>query len=314
MADDYYRELGLEKGASEDEIKKAYRKLALKYHPDRNPTDRKKAEEKFKKISEAYAVLSDPKKRKQYDSFGSESFSRQYSQEDIFRGFDINEILRDLGFGGAGAFGGAFGKGGGRRRAYATRGGSSPFGDIFGAQYGEPEPQRGEDLQYKLAITLEDAVAGAEKKIAFQVDGETREIKVKIPAGIASGQKLRLSGRGLPGPYGGQPGDIYLEIGFQPHPVFTRDGDDLLIEKSIPFSQAVLGTTIEIPTLSGTSKKIKIPPGTQNNTRIRMKGFGMPHFKGAGKGDQFVKISIQVPKKINSKQEDLIKKLAGEGL
>lgn len=312
MAEDYYKELGLEKGASAEDIKKAYRKLALKYHPDRNPTDRKKAEEKFKKISEAYAVLSDPEKRKQYDNFGYESFSRQYSQEDIFRGFDINEILRDLGFGGA--FGGAFGRGGGRRRAYATRGGANPFADIFGVQYGEPEPQRGEDLQYKLAITLEDAVAGAEKKIAFQVDGESREIKVKIPPGIAAGQKLRLSGRGLPGPYGGPPGDIYLEIGFQTHPIFTRDGDDLLIEKSIPFSQAVLGTTIEVPTLSGTPKKIKIPPGTQNNTRIRMKGFGMPHFKGTGKGDQYVKISIQVPKKITSKQEELIKKLAAEGL
>ncbi len=313
MAEDYYKELGVEKTASVDEIKKAYRKLALKYHPDRNPTDRKKAEEKFKKISEAYAVLSDPEKRKQYDNFGSEGFKQQYSQEDIFRGFDINEILREMGFGGAFGGEGSFGRGGARRRTYTTQRGGS-FGDIFGAQYGEPAPQRGEDLEYKLSISLEEAFTGAEKKITLKSDGRSHELKVRIPPGIAPGQKLRLAGKGLPGPYGGPPGDIYLEIQMLPHPVFTRDSDNLLVEKSIPFSQAVLGTTIEVPTLTGESKKVKIPPGTQNNTRIRMKGFGLPHFKGSGKGDEFVRISIQIPKKLTARQEELIKKLSSEGL
>ena len=312
MSEDYYKELGVEKGASVDEIKKAYRKLALKYHPDRNPTDRKKAEEKFKKISEAYAVLSDPEKRQQYDNFGSEGFSRQYSQEDIFRGFDINEILRDLGFGGA--FGSqGFGRGAGRRRTYTTQRGGS-FGDIFGAQYGEAAPQSGDDLQYKLSISLEEVLTGAEKKIAFKTEGGSQEIKVRIPPGISTGQKLRLAGKGLPGAYGGPPGDIYLEISVLPHAVFTRDGDNLLIEKAIPYSQVVLGSTIEVPTLSGESKKVKVPPGTQGSTRIRMKGYGLPRFKESGKGDEFVRIVVQVPKKLTTKQEDLLKKLSNEGL
>ncbi len=314
MSEDYYKELGVEKNASADDIKKAYRKLALKYHPDRNPADRKKAEERFKKISEAYAVLSDPEKRQQYDNFGSESFSRQYSQEDIFRGFDLNEILREMGFGGGGfrTTGGFGGRGGARRRTYSQQGGS--FGDIFGSQYGEPMSQRGEDLQYKLSIPLEDVLEGAEKKITFKVDGKNEEVKVRIPAGIASGQKLRLAGKGLPGAHGGPNGDIYLEVQILQHDLFTRDGDDLTIEKTISFSGAALGTSMEVPTLDGATKKIKIPAGTQDHTKIRMKGFGMPVFKGSGRGDQYVRINIQVPKKLTSKQEDLLKKLSAEGL
>ncbi|MFB3924937.1 MAG: DnaJ C-terminal domain-containing protein [Syntrophales bacterium] len=311
MAEDYYKELGVDKNASPEDIKKAYRKLALKYHPDRNPTDRKRAEEKFKKISEAYAVLSDPEKRRQYDSFGSESFSRQFSQEDIFRGFDINEILRDLGFGGIGGQW-SFGTGGGRRRVYTQRPGGG-FGDIFGtgARYAE-EP--GENLEYNLSITLEESAKGAEKKIALKTDGKTQEIKIRIPPGIASGQKLRLSGKGLPGAYGGPPGDMFLNINVLPHPVFKREGDDILLETDVTFSQAALGATIEVPTLNGVTKRIKIPPGTQGNMKIRMKGFGIPHFKGQGKGDQYVKINIRVPKKLSERQEDLIKKLAAEGM
>ena len=214
------------------------------------------------------------------------------------------------GFRTTGGFGG--GRAGGRRRTYSQQGGS--FGDMFGSQYDEPMPQRGEDLQYKLSIALEDVLAGAEKKITFKVDGRNEEVKVRIPAGIASGQKLRLAGKGLPGAYGGPNGDIYLEIQILPHDLFTRDGDDLTIDKTISFSAAALGTTIEVPTLDGSTKKIKIPAGTQDHTKIRMKGFGMPVFKGASKGDQYVRISIQVPKKLTSKQEDLIKKLSSEGL
>ena len=309
MADDYYKTLGVEKNAEAEDIKKAYRKLALKYHPDRNPNNRE-AEEKFKKISEAYAVLSDPEKRKQYDNFGSDQFSQKFSQEDIFRDFDINQILRDMGFGGIGGAGN-------RRGTYTFRHGG-PFGDTFGQghqRYYEA-PQKGEDLQYNLNITLEESVFGADKKIALQNGKQVNEINVKIPAGISTGKKLRLTGKGSAGPQGGPAGDLYLNINVMPHPIFARDGNDIYIEKSILFTQAVLGTSIDVPTIDGTIKRIKIPSGTQNGTKIRMKGFGAPALKGTGstKGDQYVKITIEVPRKINEKQLQLIKKLSDEGL
>jgi curved DNA-binding protein len=309
MADDYYKTLGVEKSADTENIKKAYRKLALKYHPDRNPNNHE-AEEKFKKISEAYAVLSDPEKRKQYDNFGSDQFRQKFSQEDIFRDFDLNQILRDMGFGGAG-------EGGGGRGSYRFRGGD-PFSDIFGhgRQKYYQVPQKGDDLQYNLNITLEESVFGADKKIALQRDRQVDEINVKIPAGISTGKKLRLIGKGNAGLQGGPAGDLYLNINVLPHPIFARDGNDIYIEKSISFTQAVLGTSIDAPTIDGTIKRIKIPAGTQNGTKIRMKGFGAPALKGTGsqKGDQYLKINIEVPRKINEKQLQLIKKLSSEGL
>lgn len=316
MADDYYKTLGVDKGADPEVIKKAYRKLALKHHPDRNPGNRE-AEERFKKISEAYAVLSDNEKRKQYDSFGSDQFSRRYTQEDIFRNFDLNEILRDFGFGGAGGHEGGF-RGTGRRGGYTFRTGSDPFRDIFGQEqphYYE-QPGKGEDLHYNLSITLEESVSGAEKKLSLQQKGEVHEISVRIPPGISTGKKLRLAGKGYPGIRGGSAGDLYLNISILPHPIFARDGSDIYIEKSISFTQAVLGSGIEVPTIDGTVKRIKIPAGTQNGTKIRMKGYGVPGLKGSGssKGDQFVKISIDVPRKMNDRQLQLIRKLAEEGI
>ena len=315
MANDYYKTLGVEKGADPEAIKKAYRKLALKFHPDRNPGNRE-AEEKFKKISEAYAVLSDTEKRKQYDSFGSDQFSRRYSQEDIFRNFDLNEILRDFGFGGAGGNERVF-RGAGRRGGYTFRTGGDPLRDLFGQ--GQPDyepPQKGEDLHYNLSITLEESVSGADKKLALQQELEVHEISVRIPAGISTGKKLRLAGKGHPGVHGGPAGDLYLNITILPHPIFARDGSDIYIEKAVSFTQAVLGSSIEVPTIDGTTKRIKVPAGTQSGTKIRMKGYGVPGLKGSGssKGDQFVKISIEVPRKINEKQLQLIKKLAEEGI
>jgi curved DNA-binding protein len=315
MADDYFKTLGVEKNADPDAIKKAYRKLALKYHPDRNPGNQE-AEEKFKKISEAYAVLSDPEKRKQYESFGSDQFRRQYSQEEIFRNFDLNEILRDLGFGGMGGNERGF-RGGGRRGGYSFRTGSDPFHDLFGqAQQHYEDPQKGEDLHYNLSITLEESVSGAEKKLAFQQAQEVHEISVRIPAGISTGKKLRLAGKGYPGSKGGQAGDLYLNINVLPHPIFARDGNDIFIEKTVSFTQAVLGSSIEVPTIDGTIKRIKVPAGTQNGTKIRMKGYGVPGLKGSGssKGDQFVKISVEVPRKLKESQLQLIRKLAEEGI
>jgi len=316
MADDYYKTLGVEKNADAEVIKKAYRKLALKYHPDRNPGNRE-AEEKFKKISEAYAVLSDPEKRKQYESFGSDQFSQRYSQEDIFRNFDLNEILRSFGVGGAG--GSERGsRGAGRRGSFTFRaGGGDPFAELF--RQGQPHyqtPQKGEDLNYNISITLEESVSGVEKKLSLQQDHEVHEISVKIPVGISTGKKLRLSGKGYAGMQGGPSGDLYLNITVLPHPIFARDGNDIFIEKSISFTQAVLGSTIEVPTIDGTIKRIKVPAGTQNGTKIRMKGYGVPGLKGSdsSKGDQFVKITIDVPRKINDKQLQLIHKLAEAGI
>ncbi len=314
MADDYYKTLGVEKSASAEEIKKAYRKLALKYHPDRNPNN-KASEEKFKKISEAYAVLSDAEKKQQYDQFGSDQFRQRYSQEDIFRGVDLDEILRGFGFGG-------FGRGGARTYRTSTRRGggfggaeADPFADLFGGGQGYSNiPQQGQDLEYNLAITLEESVFGAEKKVAVPHDGKVEEINIRIPAGIAAGKKLRLAGKGSPGALGGHPGDLYLHISLLPHPIFARDGNDIYLEKTVTFTQAALGFTVDVPTLDGTTKRIKIPPGTQNNTKIRMKGYGVPLLKSAGKGDQFVKISIQVPKNLTDRQLQLLKKLAEEGM
>ncbi|HSD94778.1 MAG TPA: DnaJ C-terminal domain-containing protein [Syntrophales bacterium] len=319
MAVDYYKALGVDKGASLEDIKKAYRKLALKYHPDRNPSDKKRAEEKFKDISEAYAVLSDPEKRKQYDEFGTDAFRQKFTQEDIFRNFDINDILRGFGFGNLGGeFTWQGGSGGrGARRPYTTQRRADPFGDLFGEQaYGQREAQaaKDQDIDYNLSITLEESVFGAEKKLALQKGNKTEEVSVKIPAGISSGKKLRLAGKGIPGPYGGPAGDLYLNIQVQPHPIFSRDGDDLYVERIVSFSQACLGATIDVPILSGGSKRLKIPAGTQSNTKIRMKGFGAPHLKGEGQGDQYVRIFVDVPRKLNARQADLIRKLSEEGL
>ena len=319
MAVDYYKALGVDKGASLEDIKKAYRKLALKHHPDRNPSDKKRAEEKFKDISEAYAVLSDPEKRKQYDEFGTDAFRQRYTQEDIFRNFDINDILRGFGFGNLGGEFTRFGGGGGRgaRRTYTTQRRADPFGDLFGEQvYGQREAPaaKDQDIEYNLSITLEESVLGAEKKLALQKGNTTEEVNVKVPAGISSGKKLRLAGKGIAGPYGGPAGDLYLNIQVLPHPIFSRDGDDLYVERTVSFSQACLGATIDVPTLSGGPKRLKIPAGTQSNTKIRMKGFGVPHLKGEGRGDQFVRVFVDVPKKLNTRQSEIIRKLSEEGL
>lgn len=316
MAEDYYKILGVDKKASVEDIKKAYRKLALKWHPDKNPNN-KNAEEKFKKVSEAYAVLSDKEKRAQYDNFGSaDQFRQRYSQEDIFKDFDLNDLLRSFGFSGVGGGASRTFRQSGRGAEY-SQSFKDPFADLFGGMGGKRYanvPQKGQDLQYNLSITLEESAFGAEKKIALQKADKVAEINIKIPAGIGSGKKLRLSGKGLPGTNGAAAGDLYLNINILPHPKFVREGHDIFVEKSISFSQAVLGTTIEVPTLDGSTKRIKIPAGTQNNTKVRMKGYGIPISKGSGSGDEYVKINVTVPKKLTDKQTQLIKKLADEGL
>lgn len=319
---DYYTLLGVGKNAAADEIKKAYRRLALKYHPDRNKGN-KEAEEHFKEINEAYAVLSDPEKRRQYDMFGAEGFRQRYSQEDIFQGFDIGDVLKDFGFGTSDIFSVLFGGGGGRRRGvrYTTYGGpfgqqapgagGADFADYFGR--GSSGPSQGRDTVTDLTITLEEAAKGAERLISINRDGRVEKIAVKIPPGIDTGKKLRVAGKGERSPGGGPPGDLYVSVTVQKHPLFTREGADISIDREIKFSEASLGTTIEVPTLNGI-KKVKIPPGTSGNTRLRLKGEGMPHLKGRGKGDAYVRIVIKVPKKLTSKQRELVEGLAKEGL
>lgn len=308
---EYYEVLGVSKTATADEIKKAYRKLALKFHPDKNP-DNAEAEAKFKKISEAYAVLSDAKKREEYDTYGSAGFQQRYSQEDIFRGFDLNDILNQFGFGG-----GSFRSGGFRTH---TGGGGNPFGDIFGQASGgcgggcRPQPVKGQDHTYELSVSLEDVLNGAEKNISLRRNGGNQNISVKVPKGIESGKRLRLTGKGAPSSSGGPPGDLYLKVTVQPHPVFTRDGDNLMMENKIPFSEACLGTTVDVTTLEGKKFKVKVPAGVQQEAKLRIKEHGLPAGPIGKRGDIYVKILVQIPKKMNRKQKKVVKEMAELGL
>ena len=312
---DYYDILGVARNATPDEIKKAYRKLALKYHPDRNK-GKKEAEERFKEINEAYAVLSDKEKRQQYDTFGAEGFRQRFTQEDIFRNFNFGDIFRDMGFSDdvfSTLLGGGFRRG---TRKSQSAGGDFGFGQFYGkgpSGYEQAVPQRGADLTTDLQVTLEEVASGVERRIRLGGVGPSGEITVKIPPGIRSGQKLRLAGKGRPGPRGGKPGDLFIQIQVRDHPVFKREEDDLIVEKEIAFSQAALGTSIEVPTLGG-ARRVKVPSGTQSQTRLRLKGEGIPHMKGGGKGNLYVKVMVRVPKSLNNRQRELIEQLAGEGL
>ncbi len=321
---DYYSILGVAKNATPEAIKKKYRKLAMEYHPDRNKGD-KQAEEKFKNINEAYAVLSDPKKRKQYDTFGSAKFHQRFSQEDIFQGFDIGDILKDFGFTTDDVFGSMFGRGrkGGGRTGRRQR---SPFGagqgfdfqDIFsqtgGRGSGAQPAAKGADRTTELTITLEEAASGAQKSVTLAAAGKSQALTVKIPAGIRDGNKLRLAGKGDPGHPGTPPGDLYLVVRVQPHPVFRREDDHLHLEKEIKLSEALLGTTIEVPTLLEKPRKVKVPAGTQPGAKIRLPGMGMPGRGNSSPGDAYVSLRISLPKNLNKRQKKLVEELAEAGL
>jgi curved DNA-binding protein len=316
---EYYQVLGVAKTASADDIKKAYRKLAIKFHPDKNQGN-KKSEEKFKEISEAYAVLSDPEKRKQYDTYGSAGFHQRYSQEDIFRNFDLNDILRQFGFGGGFQNTGGFRSAGGFRPG----GGGSSFDNIFGQAGGRgggcqgggcgPQPVAGNDLTYELTVTLEEVLHGAEKAISLRQNGQAQSVSVKVPKGIETGKRLRLSGKGAPSPSGGPPGDLYLKIQVAPHPIFERVDDDLVIERRISFSEACLGTTVEVTTLNGKKYNVKIPAGAQQDAKLRIKGHGLPSGPIGHRGDILVRIAIDVPKALTPEQEEVIRSLAAVSL
>jgi curved DNA-binding protein len=304
MAEDYYKILGVSRGATDAEIKKAYRKLAMKNHPDHAKGD-KAAEERFKKISEAYAVLSDKQKRQEYDTFGSEGFHQRFSKEDIFRGFDINDILREFGFGGGDFFGT---QGGGARFTFGTQ---SPFGGR-----GRPQGQRmpGADIVYELSLTLAEAAFGTTKQITIQNQGAPERITVKIPRGMTAGKKLRLGGKGNPGSYGGPRGDLYIQAKLLEDPVFSVEGQDLVTYREIKLTDALLGTTISVPTLEDSQYHLKIPPGIKNGTRMRLAGHGLPSMKGSKRGDLYVCLHIQIPKHLTAQQKELVEKLAETGI
>ncbi|MFP3868440.1 MAG: DnaJ C-terminal domain-containing protein [Desulfobacteraceae bacterium] len=313
---DYYQILGVARDASPEEIKKSYRRLALKYHPDKNKGD-KHAEEMFKKISEAYAVLSNPEKRKEYDSYDPNTFKAKFSQEDIFRGFDFTDIFRDFGIS-EDIFGRLFG-GRGRGRAYGQftkrgKGRVFDFGDLGGLESQTKPAPRGQDLQVELPLTLHEIAFGTEKLVQFNRDGRLEKVSVRVPAGTSPGKRLRLAGKGGASPIGGPPGDLYIKIKEIEHPVFKREGNDLYIDKHIKFTDAVIGTKVTVPTLDGKTMSLKIPAGTQSHTKMRLKGYGLPQANGKSRGDEYVRIIIDIPEQLNKKQKTLIEELAKEGL
>lgn len=355
---DYYDILGVDKNADAQAIKKAYRKLAMKYHPDRNP-DNKEAEEKFKEVNEAYEVLSDENKRRTYDQFGHEGVNGQG------------------GFGGQGFGGQGFG---GFEDIFGD-----VFGDIFGGGFGNSRtrrrgPERGSDIRHSINISFEEAAFGkktsiklnrseecsecngsgakvgtskktcptcngagevrtvqrtpfgniASSRICSTCEGEgeviespcpkcsgrgsTRKVKtieVDIPAGIDDGQMIKLSGQGEIGNKGGPRGDLYLVINVERHPLFTREGTDIHFEMPITFVQAALGDEIEVPTLDG-KVKYKVPEGTQTGTVFRLREKGIPRIRGNSRGDQYVKVVVDVPKKLNESQKDILREFAKE--
>jgi molecular chaperone DnaJ len=348
---DYYLVLGIEKASSEEEIKKAYRKLAVKFHPDKNPGD-KTAEEQFKELGEAYEVLNDPQKRALYDQYGHAAFDRRsgYSRGGNFH--DPFEVFREV------------------------FGGGSIFEDLFGGgRSSDPsQGQRGEDLRYDMEITFEEAAHGCEKEITVtkpercdqcggsgaeagskvkgcpacggrgqvissrgifsiaqtcpQCQGagrviekpckgcrgagrreQTSKIKLRIPAGVDSGSRLRSAGNGEAGLRGSTPGDLYVVIHVKPHAIFQRDGDDLLCEIPVGFVQAALGADINVPTLQGNAS-IKVPPGTQPGTMFRLKGKGMKNVQGYGHGDLHVRINVEVPTHLSAAQKTKLEEFA----
>lgn len=311
---DYYAMLGVKKDAGQDEIKKAYRKLAMKHHPDH--AKGKESEEKFKEISEAYAVLSDPEKRKQYDTFGSEGFQQRFSQEDIFKGSNLEDILREFGFGGASFFSG-FSRGK-RSKAGGTRFSFNPdsmFGFDGGGGRRQTPQMKGSDVSYELPLTLQEIAAGTTKTVSLQMpSGATDTLTVKIPKGMISGKKLRISGRGQPGAHSGPSGDLYIISRVLPDPVFSIQENDLHVSREIRLTESLLGTQIQVQGIDGKQLSLKVPPGTKHKNKMRLAGHGIPRMKGGGSGDLYVEILLSMPKKLTAEQRRLIEKLAETGI
>lgn len=312
MEKDFYATLGVPKDADPAAIKKAYRKLAKQYHPDRNPGDTA-AENKFKDVGEAYAVLADEGQRKQYDAIramagGGARFTSgpggasggNAGFEDMFGGMfgggggqfnvndaeNIDELLKMFG-----------GGGGGRRRSPGFGG----FGGGFGAR---PAPQRGADIAASTRLPFRTAAEGSQ--VQLTVGGRT--MNVRIPAGVHDGQKIRLRGKGEPGAFGGEPGDLVVSIQVDPHPVFSLVRNDIKVSVPVAFAEAALGATIEVPTLDGSTVKVKVPPGTPSGRTLRVKGRGVKTAKGTG--DLLVTVQVAVPQKLNAEARAAVEAFA----
>lgn len=291
---DYYDVLGVAKSSTEKEIKKAYKRLAMKYHPDKNQGD-EQAATKFKEIKEAYEVLTDADKRGQYDDFGHSAFQNG----GMGGGFGGGH---SQGFGGfEDIFGSAFG-GGGRSRGGFGGGG---FDDMF-SQQRQPRPQKGQDRQFNLTVDFADAINGCEQVIELPINGVSKKINVKVPAGIDNGEKIRFSGKGESGAYGGPAGDLLIQINTRPHTHLQRDGNDLICPVTTDFVTAALGGEVEIQTLESRFK-LKVPAATQSGRKFRMKGKGVTSRKGIT-GDLMVEITVATPTNLNEKQKELLMK------
>lgn len=275
----YYKLLNVDSNASQGEIKKSYRKLALQYHPDRNPGD-KTAEEKFKQISEAYAILSDETKRKQYDVLGDKRFHQAQNSdfyEETMNSINLDDILREMDLSG-------FGFGGGTRQKTKKS----------GFAYEPPEDLSAYDTEHDLQIGFMEAYLGSERHISLAYpDGSEVRTKIKIPAGIESGKKLRLKGYGRQSPKG-QKGDLYLNISVSAHPEFERIGNNIETLVKVPFTTLCLGGKLEVPTPQG-KKQIKIQPGMHDNVKVRLKNYGFPILNSSERGDLYARLNVYIP-------------------
>jgi len=281
---DYYKILGVDRKASERDIKQAYRKLARQHHPDVNPGD-KSAEEKFKQINEAYEVLSDKENRQKYDKYGDRW---QYADQ-------FEQAQRQQ------ASSGDFSQGG--PRVYYSEGDfGSIFDDLmrgFGTGRGQAQPRRARSLEHPVEVTLEEAYRGTTRTLSF-ADG--KRLEVKVPAGVRTGSRVRLAGKGAQG------GDLYLIVTVKPHPTFERRGDDLYVGVSVPLVVAMLGGEAQVPTLKG-KVALKIPAETQNGRTFRLAGQGMPHLGNSSRGDLMARVRVVLPTKLSAREKELFKQL-----
>ncbi len=301
MAKDYYKILGVSRNATAEEIQKAYRQLVRKYHPDLNPED-KQAQEKFKEVQEAFEVLNDPKKREMYDRYGSAfeyaaaggggapGGARTYTWTNVdtdFDDFDFSQI-----------FGG--------------RGGADPFGfaEVFRRQAGgaaRPRARRGVDIETELTVPFATAVTGGETEITLSGPQGEKHLRVKIPPGVESGQKIRLRGQGRPGAGGGPPGDLFIRVIVAPHPFFQRVGKNLRLQLPLTPAEAAGGTTVDVPTPKGTVS-LKIPPGSNTGTKLRVRGHGVAP-KGQAPGDLIVELQVKLPPDLDEEDVQLLRRL-----
>ena len=294
---DYYEILGIPKDTPVKDIKKAYKKLAMKYHPDKNPDD-ETATEKFKEIKEAYEVLTDKEKRQQYDRFGHAAFGNGYGNHEGQAQYS-HEGFEDI-------FGGAFGRGGQGFSSFGQgAGGFGGFEDIFGGAHSRSSrPRKGQDHEYTFTVDFIDAIQGAERIVELPIDGKQKKINVKIPAGIKDGEKIRFAGKGEKGVNGGPDGDLLLIINTRPHAYLARENNNLLCTTHVSMIDAALGGEVEVQVFNN-RYKLKVPAGTQNGRKMKMSGKGVKSRKGIT-GDLIVTLKIDTPTNLSDKQKDLL--------